>query len=849
MTLPVASILHEIVRQARESPVIVAAPPGSGKTTLVPPALLDDLGPAGTVVLVQPRRVAARAVARRIAEQRGGRLGDEVGYQVRFERCAGRDTRLLVVTTGILLRRLSDDIGVEDVAAIVLDEFHERTVEMDLALAMAWRLRQTIRPDLRLAVMSATLDAAPISRLLDDCPVLRAEGQVFPVATRHVPVPRDPRALPEQLAHVVPDAARETPGHLLVFLPGVGEILRSRELLAPWAERAGFDLLPLYGDLPPEQQDRALAPSERRKVILATNVAETSLTIEGVTGVVDSGLARQLRVHPEVGLPRLDLVPISRASAEQRTGRAGRTAPGICWRLWEQASHAARPAQEPPEILRADLAEPLLRLLVWGERDLAAVPWVDSPPAEAIESARLLLRRLGAIDDAERVTPLGERLSRLPTHPRLARLLLAGAERGVLRECSLAAALLSERDPFRAGERARRGPRDRARVRSRSDIVDRVLLLAAVHELGRGGGRGDLVGDGDLSCHVGAARQVLRAAEQLFRLVDAPRGERAADIPEALRRCLLDAFPDRVARPRAQHDDRGVMVGGRGVRIDDESRVHGEPLFLCVELHDSTGDARARLVSAVEREWLPDWGWSTGDELFFHPTRKQVEARRRTSWLDLTLEETPVAIEDRAGAAELLARAARPELARLLPGADEPAGRFRRRVAWLAATLPELGLPPLDNEQLASMLTEICHGLRSFEELRRAPWLAYLQQAVGHERLAELERLAPEQLTAPSGNRFTLDYEPGKAPVLAVRIQEIFGWAETPRVAGGRVPVLLHLLGPNHRPQQVTNDLASFWRTTYEQVKKELRRRYPKHHWPDDPTTARPSRSGLSRDA
>jgi ATP-dependent helicase HrpB len=490
-------------------------------------------------------------------------------------------------------------------------------------------------------------------------------------------------------------------------------------------------------------------------------------------------------------------------------------------------------------VLRSDLAEPLLALFALGEQ--GDFPWLDPPPAEAVENARRLLQLLGAIDDDDRVTPLGNELVRLPAHPRLGRLLLAGARHGVLRETSVAAALLSERDPFRSAQHGRRGPRDYGTARTRSDVVDRVVALQAFHA-------GTHVNDPDLELHPGGARNVLRAAEQLFRLADFPRAERAERPEMALMQALLEAFPDRLAKSRAGTQDRALMVGGRGVRLDSSSRVRGEPLFLAIELSDASGEARARLVSAVERSWLPAELVRNCDELFFNPTRGQVEARARTYWVDLLLEEAPVAISNPAAAATLLAHHARQQLERVLPAADTAAGTFLARVRWLAAARPDLELPPLDQPELEALLPDVCLGLRSLDELRSVDWLAWLKTRVGFERLAEIDRLAPAELELPSGNRNALLYEPGKTPVLAVRIQELFGLAATPTIAGGRVPVLLHLLGPNYRPQQVTADLASFWQNGYPEVKKELRRRYPKHAWPDDPLATQATRSGLKRD-
>lgn len=847
--LPVAAVLGDVVAASRTGAVVVTAPPGSGKTMLVPAAVLDDLPPPSRVILLQPRRLAARSVAHQIARLRDVPLGGEVGYQVRFDARVSRDTRLVVETTGIMLRRLLGDIGLDGIAAVVLDEFHERTVEMDLVLGLLVRLRQTLRPDLRIIVMSATLAAEPVARLLgsagltdgseavreDMCPIISADGRVFPVEVRFARR-GEQRDLIDLVTSTVPDALRATTGHVLVFLPGVGEIMRCERELAAAAERQGHTVLTLFGDMPPEQQDRVLTDMGRRKIILATNVAETSLTIPGITAVIDSGLARQLRVSPATGLPRLEMIPISQASADQRAGRAGRTGPGICWRLWDEASHHHRPRADTPEALRGDLAAPVLHLLTVGEhRDF---PWLDTPPAESLENARRLLHQLGAIEPGavaadDRVTPLGMELARLPAHPRLARLLLAGTHHGVLRETAIAAAMLSERDPFRAGAHGRAGPRDRLSVRIRSDVVDRVAAL-------QGFLAGMPPGRTDLELHPGGARNVLRAAEQLEGLVDSPSSQPPDDAESALMQALLEAFPDRLTRLRPGAQDRGTMVGGRGVRLDGGSRVRHEPFFLAIDINDVGGEASVRQASAVDPAWLAsgplaDTNLRTVEELLYHPSRRQVEARLRRYWNDLVIDETPIAIRDGAAAAALLANEALPQLARLLPGAETAAGSLLARVRWLAAAVPDLGLPPLTDADLASLLPDICTGLRSLDEIATADWLSRLQAAVGYERLAELDRLAPAQLELPTGKRYKLAYEPGSPPVLAVRIQELFGVRETPRLAGGRVPVLLHLLGPNHRPQQVTSDLASFWKTTYAEVRKELRRRYPKHAWPEDP--------------
>ena len=863
--LPVGTVLSEIVEASRAGPVVVAAPPGSGKTMLVPPAILDDLSSEESVFLLQPRRLAARSVASQLARLRQGRLGGEVGYQVRFDTKVSQETRLFVQTTGVLLRRLLDDVSLETVGGVILDEFHERTTEMDLILGMLIRLRQTVRPDLRILVMSATLETEPVAARLGGAAVITATGRPFPVDVRYLKrgrSPTHPRDLPAAVERTISDALRSTDGHVLVFLPGVGEIHATARLLEPIARAAGHRVLQLFGDLPPERQDEVLEEHGCRKIILATNVAETSLTIPGVTAVIDGGLARQVQVTPATGLPQLVTVPISVASAEQRAGRAGRTGPGICWRLWEEAAHHRRPPAETPEVLRSDLVQASLLLATLGEGD--EFPWLDQPPAAMQERAHLTLSRLGCVaEPAERsgagtatVMPRGRTIVGLPAHPRLAALLVAGAEQGVLREAAVAAALLSERDPFRAGGQQQAGPRDRIQQRTRSDVYDRVLAIQHFYATGNAAG---VPGLGPL--HAGAARGVLRAADQFYRLVENLAGPRAEQPEEAFRRVLLAAFPDRVCRLRAGSSDRGAMVGGRGVRLDRASRVRQEPYFLAVDIDDASSEVKVRLASAIESAWLLEDAADQPqvrrvDEVAFNTAKKRVEARRRICWFDLALDETPLAIPDAAEAMRVLVAEAARSPAAVMPATDTAAGSLLARARWLATVGDQESstdlippLPPLGDEELLSRLPECCHGLNSFAELRQADWLGLLKTLLGYEVVSAVNRLAPEYLALATGSTHAIDYASGSQPRVSIRIQELFGTAATPRIVAGRVPLLVQLLGPNHRPQQLTTDLASFWATTYPEVKKELKRRYPKHAWPDDPLAAAPIRSGLKRDA
>ncbi len=845
--LPIDPVLPELVESLRRhSSAVLRAPTGAGKTTRVPPALLDS-GLAGDerIILLEPRRLAARAAARRMAFERGGHPGDEVGYQVRFERCAGPGTRILAVTPGILLRFLQDDPFLESTGLVVFDEFHERGLESDLALGMVRLIQTTVRPELRVVVMSATLAVEAVSAYLGGCPIITGEGRQYPVEIVY-----EPRST-QQPWPVAAAAAAErlldrTGGDLLVFLPGLNEIRQTARHLEAVASERNLAVLPLHGDLPAEQQDAALQSGPRRRIVLATNVAETSVTIEGITGVVDTGLARVLIFDPGLGLDRLHLSPIARASADQRTGRAGRTQPGVCVRLWSEAAHRTRPEQTDPEIRRVDLAGAVLQLLCMGESDVLHFPWLEPPRAETVEHALELLTRLGAVE-GKSVTELGRVLARLPVHPRLARLLVEGQRLGQPERAALAAALLSERDPF-APSFEDRPPAPVRRQPTSSDVLARVEVLAQ-YEAHR---------HPDSALGVlnrSAARFILRARDQLLRLLrecgrplsesQAARGASGLHSPppdEALLRALLAAFSDRVARRREPGSRKGVLVGGRGVRLAPTSGVIEPELFVCIDVDNRPAEALVRLASAAQRSWLPTDRLRAAIEVTFEPESERVIARRRVRFDDLLLEEGTAALPGAEQVARALAEAAATHLERVLPPDDSPAGNYLTRLRCLREWMQELGLPEFNEAELRELVTWLCHGRRSFAELRAGPWLEALQGRLTHEQRQAVEREAPERLQVPSGSRLALRYEVGRPPVLAVRIQEVFGLLDTPRIAGGRVRVLLHLLAPNHRPQQVTDDLASFWANTYPTVRKELRARYPKHAWPEDPLDAAPQR-------
>ena len=830
--LSIDEVLPDVVAALRQqNALVLQAPTGAGKTTRLAPALLNA-GLAGDkrIILLEPRRLAARAAAARMAEETGTVFGEEIGYQVRFERKATRNTRILVMTDGVFLRMLQEDPLLEETNIVLFDEFHERSLNVDLGLALVRRVQAEVRPDLRLIVMSATLAAGPVAKYLGDCPLITSEGRTFPVTIEHAAHERT-QTLSVAAAQATQDLLSRTKGDILVFLPGMREIRQTASELQSVSDRQGLQVMELFGDLPLDQQRAVLERSSKRKIVLATNVAETSITVAGVTGVVDTGVANVMRFNPNTGLNSLQQEKISQASADQRAGRAGRTEPGVCLRLWTARDHAAREGQSAPELTRVELSAAVLQLLCWGETNLREFPWFEAPPEASLLAALDLLTQLDAFRN-QTVTDLGRAMVRLPLAPRLTRMLLAGQEYGHPESVALAVALLSERDPFRV-QRTPHHSQQPAQW-SDSDVVDRVTMLEAFANRNRDAGHGR--GRIDAS----AARFVLRASEQLIKLLrsEKTRAGRALPEEEAIRRALLAGLPDRVAKRREPGSKRAVMVGGRGVRLADESAVTQAELFVCVELAETSGaDALVRQASAIERDWLEELHLEAEVQVEFDPGREKVVALRRTRWGDLVLEEVPVPLPADAPVAELLASEAiaRLDLMSLLSEEDQ---LLLARIAFLRGAMPELEYPEFSEQQFQELLPGLCAGSQSFADLRRTQWRHLLLGQLTPEQIQALDRHAPQKIQVPSGSQIRLKYEPERPPILEVRIQELFGMKETPRVAGGRIPLLLHLLGPNYRPQQITNDLASFWANTYPQVRKDLRRRYPKHAWPEDPAQA-----------
>jgi ATP-dependent helicase HrpB len=813
--LPIEQVLPTLREALRREPsAVLQAPPGAGKTTGVPPALLEEAWLEGHgIVLLEPRRLAARAAARRMAVMLGERPGETVGYRVRHESVVGPRTRILVVTEGVLTRMLQSDPALEQFGLVVFDEFHERSIHADLGLALTTHARSLLREDLRILVMSATLEGGPVSALLDDAPVVTSEGRSHPVEVRHRPRGTGVR-LESQVASVVREALDSQDGDVLVFLPGAGEIRRVGSLL----DGVRADVLPLYGNLSPEQQDHAILPSRSgaRKVVLATSIAETSLTIEGVRVVVDSGLSRVPRYSPSTGMTRLATVRVSAASSEQRRGRAGRLGPGVCYRLWSLQEHAALPARSAPEILEADLAPLALDLAAAGVQDPRELRWLDPPPVPAYTEARGLLAQLGALDPGGRLTRHGAGMARLALHPRLSHMVMKAGELHDRASACEIAALLTEPDLLRRAE----GVPD-ADIRTRLDLLRGTVVRADVDRE--------------------ALRRARSEAAACRRADGSGRGDGGSDMG----RLLAMAYPDRVGQRRPGSAGRFLLRNGLGAVLDPQALSVEDYLVAC-ELDGRAPESRILLAAPVGLDVLREVFRSdiqTEEQVAWDREAEGVVATVRERLGAIVLRETRIARPDPARVAEALLYGVRSKGLAVLPWSDA-ARRTQERIAFVRSLDP--GWPDVSDEELMRMLDRWLGprigGMARLSDLRSVDLSAALLDLLSWEQRAALERLAPTHLTVPSGSRVPVDYgDPGQ-PVLAVRLQELFGQTQTPTMGGGLVPVTLHLLSPAGRPVQVTRDLAGFWRTTYFDVRRDLKARYPKHHWPDDPLAAEPTR-------
>jgi ATP-dependent helicase HrpB len=834
--LPIDEVLPDVVRalSTQGGSLVLEAPPGAGKTTRVPRALLDA-GIEGEIVVLEPRRLAARLAARRVAEELGERVGQTVGYTVRFEDMSSAKTRVRFVTEGVLTRRLVADPELRGVSVVLLDEIHERHLQGDVALALLRRLRETRRPDLRLIAMSATLDAKPIASFLG-CEVLRSEGRRFDVAIEHLATPDD-RKLDLQVASAVRSlVSAGLDGHVLVFLPGAAEIRRALESCAKIAEGEGLVCLPLHGDMSPADQDRAVGASQKRKVILSTNLAESSVTIDGVVAVVDSGLVRVARHAPWSGLPTTAIEKTSRASATQRAGRAGRTRPGRALRLYTKADHDTRPDHDTPEILRADLAQTFLELHAAGARDLA---WLDPPKADAVAAADALLARLGAIDAQGAITEVGRRMLSLPLHPRQARLLVEAERRGVAEEGCVLAALVGERDLRTASKTRFDGPRGGGGG-GRDVATERSDLLAALDLFHEAEGSGfamhtlRAIGLDPNAAHAveRATKQLQRALSSNRKYVDRPDSPKAVD--DALLISALAGFPDRVARRRKQGSRDLALAQGGTAELAETSAVRDAPWIVAVDAEMIRGRTTVRVASEIEPDWLIDLFEDRireGADLAFDEAKGVVTSRSQMLYDALVIAESSDGSTSDPRVAEMLFERAKARGARSFA----PEGALDRWLARarFAATQDDSLRAPTD-EVVLETLRELCVGKRSFRELEDADLLSALRAVVGgHGRV---EEIAPDRITLASSRSARIEYEEGKPPWVESYLQDFFGTKTIPKV--GRVPLVIHLLAPNRRAVQVTTDLPGFWERHYPSIRKELMRKYPRHAWPEDTSSA-----------
>jgi ATP-dependent helicase HrpB len=841
-SLPIDSVLAEIrscLQQHKN--LVLQAPPGAGKTTRVPLALLDQPWLAGrSIVLLEPRRLAARAAAARMAAVLNEEIGATVGYRIRFEHKISRRTRIEVVTEGILTRRLQHDPALQDVGLVIFDEYHERSLHADLALALCLESQAALRDDLRVLVMSATLDGDAVAGLLGDAPIVTASGRSHPVEVHYLE--RDSQTEPALLTtrtitRVLADPGRQAFGDMLVFLPGAGDIRRTQELLRD--ALAGDDLLvvPLYGDLPFTEQQRALLadPRGRRKIVLATPIAETSLTIEGVGIVIDSGWMRLPCFDPRSGLSRLRTVRISADSAEQRAGRAGRLGPGICYRLWSEAAQRRLAPQRSAEIEQADLAPLALELAQWGVHDAGQLSWLTPPPAGALAQARALLVDLGALDEQHRISEAGRRLAELPLHPRLAHMIRAGGELGLSGLACDLAALLEERDILRAQRRS-------------SDITLRLQALRRFRRHGREAARA-------LDADPAGCARADRAARQWQRRLNSPlnkENEKAFDDAD-VGLLLALAYPDRIAKRRADGMHRYQLANGRGARLSDDDTLPGQDWLVVAQIDAGDSEGKIFLAAKLDRqalERLPGAHIRLRRRIEWDTEQEAVIALEQRCLGQLVIDSRPLNQPDPQRITQAMLDGIRRLGLDCLPW-DDKLRQWQARVMSLRQWLAEDDWPDVGDATLLRTLDDwlgpYLNGIGRRGHLRRLDLAGILRSRLDWSRQKRLDELAPTHLQVPGGSRLRLRYTPGEPPLLAVKLQEMFGLTDTPRIAGGRIAVMLHLLSPAQRPVQITRDLAGFWHNTYPEVKKELKGRYPKHPWPDDPGSAVPTRHTTKR--
>lgn len=839
--LPIYELEQSIVASLAAQPrLILQAPTGSGKSTQVPQILLDHgmLGD-GEVVILQPRRIAARMLAARVANERNSRLGEEVGYQIRFENIGSKRTRIRFVTEGILLRQLIQNPELHGVAAILFDEFHERHLYGDITLARALRLQETARRDLKIIVMSATLDTGTLEKFLDPTALLTSAGRQHSVTVEYLPKPvrGDDYPIWDLAADELVRLAGETQGDVLIFMPGKYEITRT--LAAVRASRVSdrFVALPLYGELTAAEQDAALARYAKRKAIIATNVAETSLTIEGVRLVIDSGLARIARFDPRRGINTLLVEKISRGSADQRAGRAGRTAPGRCLRLWTEREHLDRATQELPEVKRLDLAEVVLTLKASGVDDIGEFRWLEPPEPGALARAEQLLLDLGALSKTGKaITDVGRRMLAFPVHPRYARMLLAAEEHKCVRAIALIAAVTQGRNLLRRAD-GKQAREDREDLLGSDDDSDLFVLMRAFAfaEKNNFDPRRCL----RLPVNAAAAREAAQLWEQFIAIARdegldvAPRETK----PGAIQRCVLAGFPDQLAVRLDQGTLRCALVHGRRGVLARESVVHRATLLVASEIREIESSDKERQVlltlnTRIEEEWLREFSPEAFREtvdVSLDSASRRVVGRRQTTFHDLLLRSEPAEVPPDA-AATLLAR----EVAAgtfPLKTWDNAVEQWIVRVNCVAAWFPELAMPRIGDAEKQLIIEEICRGAFSYKEIKDRPVWPAVKSWLSLPQQQQVEQFAPERIELPNGRKAKITYNASAPPVIAARIQDLYGVERNLTVGRGRVPLVIQVLAPNHRPIQITRDLEGFWRDAYPKIKKELQRKYPKHEW------------------
>ncbi len=825
---------------------VVRSPTGSGKSTQVPQMLLDH-GVAGEkrIVVLQPRRIAARMLASRVARERGTRLGEEVGYQVRFENVSSSRTRILFVTEGVMLRHMLEAPSLPDVGCLVIDEFHERHLDGDLCLAWARAMQAAQRPDLRIIVMSATIAPDPLKRFLEPCEIFDSEGRTFPVHISYQAPLKDkagyPEAVWDQAARAAEDLVgqRGVEGDLLVFMPGGHEIRKTIAAISGRGFARGFRILPLHGELSPAQQDEVLQPGGSRRIIVSTNVAETSLTIEGVRGVIDGGLARIASYDVRRGINTLTVQKISRASADQRAGRAGRLGPGVCIRLWPEREHLHRAESELPEIRRLDLSEALLTLGVVSERAGMAFDWYEAPSEEAEKRAREMLADLGALDrQTQALTPLGRQMASFPLHPRFARMLLTAMDLDCMEDAALCAALAQGRDILlKATEQTRR---KREEFFHREDLSEFQPLMRAWDRAKALDFQPDACAT--YGIHARAAQEAMRSAEQLLRLCrragESPEnaGITAASADLALAKCLLSAFSDHLGVETSSGSRVYHLAAGYKGHLEKEAHLKPPPMLVAAEVAEIQGKAlqvKLNLTTRVEEDWLRELfpqDITAGRRAVYDPVNKRVTNREETRFRDLVFHSRERGEPDAGLAATILAEeitAGRLEL----PGWTERHDQWIIRLNSLAAWMPELELPVIGEEEKKLLIEQMCLGVTAARQLRDLTPDAALNSWLSHPQREMLERYAPERVKLANGKTARVEYREKAAPQISVILQQLYDTNENPRIAGGKVIVAVNILAPSQRPVQTTGDLANFWKTSYQAVKTQLRGRYPRHEW------------------